>query len=90
MRKIVFFDIDGTLVDSFAGVKEMREDVKKSIKDLQAQGNYIFIATGRPYAFLSQEILNFGFDGFILANALIDSGKAYKKYQQLKELVIWF
>ena len=39
MRKIVFFDIDGTLVDSFAGVKEMREDVKKSIKDLQAQGN---------------------------------------------------
>ena len=27
-------------------------------------------------------------DGFILANALIDSGKAYKKYQQLKELVI--
>ena len=46
-----FFDIDGTLVDSFAGVKEMREDVKKSIKDLQAQGNYIFIATGRPYAF---------------------------------------
>ena len=54
MMKIVFFDIDGTLVDSFAGVKEMREDVKKSIKDLQAQGNYIFIATGRPYAFLSQ------------------------------------
>ena len=34
MRKIVFFDIDGTLVDSFAGVKEMREDVKKSIKGL--------------------------------------------------------
>ena len=29
-------------------------------------------------------------DGFILANALIDSGKAYKKYQQLKELLIWF
>ena len=71
MRKIVFFDIDGTLVDSFAGVKEMREDVKKSIKDLQAQGNYIFIATGRPYAFLSQEILNFGFDGFILANGAL-------------------
>lgn len=27
-------------------------------------------------------------DGFVLTNALIDSGKAYKKYQQLKELVI--
>ena len=26
-------------------------------------------------------------DGFVLTNALIDSGKAYKKYQQLKELV---
>ena len=34
----------------------------------QENGHYVFIATGRPYAFLSQAILNFGFDGFILAN----------------------
>lgn len=32
------------------------------------KGHYVFIATGRPYAFLSQAILDFGFDGFILAN----------------------
>lgn len=71
MKKIVFFDIDGTLVDFFAGITEIRDDVKKSIKDLQAKGNYVFIATGRPYAFLSEEILNFGFDGFILANGAL-------------------
>ena len=46
MRKIVFFDIDGTLVDSFAGVKEMREDVKKSIKDLQGVIIYLLQQEG--------------------------------------------
>ena len=68
MRKIVFFDIDGTLLDCFGGITDITPIVKKAIRNLQAQGNYVFIATGRPYAFLSEVILNFGFDGFILAN----------------------
>lgn len=35
---------------------------------MQAKGEYVFIATGRPYAFLSEDIRNFGFDGFVLMN----------------------
>ena len=88
MKKAIFFDIDGTLIECFGGIVDMSEKVKNAIYSLQKKGHYVFIATGRPYAFLSQAILDFGFDGFILANELIDSGKAYKKYQQLKELVI--
>lgn len=43
----------------------MTPNVKEAIQD---KGDYIFISTGRPYDFLSQAILDFGFDGFILTN----------------------
>lgn len=68
MRKIIFFDIDGTLVDSMNGITDISPKVKEAIYRLKDEGHYVFIATGRPYAFLSEALLNFGFDGFILAN----------------------
>ena len=68
MRRAIFFDIDGTLLDCAGQIKTMTPNVKKAIRKLQTSGDYVFIATGRPYAFLSQEILEFGFDGFILTN----------------------
>lgn len=68
MTKAIFFDIDGTLIDCFGGIIDITPKVKKAIRDLQSNGDYVFIATGRPYAFLSQAILDFGFDGFILTN----------------------
>ena len=54
MRKAVFFDIDGTLIDCLNGMNDMSDEVKKAIRELQTQGNYAFIASGRPYAFLSK------------------------------------
>lgn len=68
MRKAIFFDIDGTLINSFGGRKDISPRVKKSLRLLQKEGHYIFIATGRPYAFLDEVIRDFGFDGYILAN----------------------
>lgn len=68
MRKAVFLDIDGTILDCFNGVFDIKPKVKEAIKKLQKEGHYVFIATGRPYAFITENILNFGFDGFVLAN----------------------
>ena len=68
MKKIIFLDIDGTLIDCMGGIKEITPNVEKSIKNVQEKGDYVFIATGRPYALIDENILNFGFDGFILAN----------------------
>lgn len=82
MKKIIFFDIDGTLVDYFGGITEIRPRVKEAIREMQANGNYVFIATGRPYAFLSDSIRNFGFDGFVLANGahvIIDNKTIYER-----------
>lgn len=71
MTKAVFFDIDGTLLDGNAGIRSLRDKVKNALNRLKRAGYYIFIATGRPYAFLQEEILNFGFDGYVLLNGTL-------------------
>ena len=68
MKKAVFFDIDGTLIDAAHGKPFMSPAVREAMRELQRQGHLIFIATGRPYAFLNEEIRSFGFDGFVLMN----------------------
>ena len=68
MKKAVFFDIDGTLIDSLNGMKSISDTVRESLYALKEKGIYIFIATGRPYAFIDEALLEFGFDGFVLAN----------------------
>ncbi len=81
MKKAVFLDIDGTLLDSSKGITDITPKVKSSIKKLQEGGNYVFVATGRPYAFISQALMDFGFDGFILvngANVILKDETIYK------------
>lgn len=68
MGKVLFFDIDGTLLHPKYGVPEIPETVLKELKRLKDEGNYLFIASGRPKAFISDDILDVGFSGLILCN----------------------
>ena len=81
MNRAIFFDIDGTILDREHGIKEITPRVKTAMKKLQAAGDKIFIATGRPAAFLYKELLEFGFDGFVTSNGalvLIDGEVIFK------------
>lgn len=68
MKKVLFFDIDGTLIDVGNGITDIPEGAKRQMRKLQKQGHLLFIATGRPYAFISEVINDFGFDGMVLSN----------------------
>jgi len=68
MHKAVFFDIDGTLLDGSHGIFKMSEAVRQQIRQLQKNGDVVLLASGRPFAFLYEDLLQFGFDGFILMN----------------------
>lgn len=48
MRKAIFLDIDGTLIDCMGDIKDITSNVKKAIKKVQEKGDYVFVATGRP------------------------------------------
>ncbi|MGL5380385.1 HAD family hydrolase [Clostridium sp.] len=82
MKKAVFFDVDGTLIDTFGGVINISSNVKAELQNLKSKGCYIFIATGRPYAFINKELLELEFDGFVLANGahvIIDGETVHSK-----------
>ena len=72
IMKAIFFDIDGTLIEgTHPDYRYMSEKVQNAIRKLQAEGNYVFIATGRSFAFLDEKIINFGFDGYVLLNGSV-------------------
>lgn len=67
-RKLLFFDIDGTLIDSFHKEFDIPASVLQRLRKIQEQGHYIFIASGRPKALLHSAIFKGNFDGYILVN----------------------
>lgn len=62
MKKIIFFDIDGTLIGhSFALTKKNKQAIQK----LRENGHLVFLSTGRPLSYIENEILDIGFDGIV-------------------------
>ncbi|KOS63167.1 Cof-type HAD-IIB family hydrolase [Lysinibacillus agricola] len=70
--KIVFFDVDGTLVNYEDG--RIEESTRTAIKQLKNKGIHIVAATGRPLS-MCQDLRNIGIETFITANG------AHVKYQ---------
>ncbi len=67
MKKIVFFDVDGTIVTdvSVGEGKIIPESCKNAIRRAREKGNLCFINSGRPYSNIEKYILEIGFDGIV-------------------------
>lgn len=63
-KQYIFLDVDGTLVTP-QGL--FPESAQTALKEAQANGNEIFICTGRCKYKVHEELQNFGFDGFVAA-----------------------
>lgn len=61
-RKIVFFDIDGTI---YLYGKSVPADTKEAIRQLRQNGHLAVLCTGRTKAMIFPEIYEVGFDGII-------------------------
>lgn len=62
-KKIVFFDIDGTLWDFHMRIPE---STREGIRKLREAGNLAFINSGRTRSFInSPELFSLGFDGIV-------------------------
>ena len=63
-QKIIFFDIDGTLVpDGDSGT--VPESTKEAIKKVRENGHLTFINTGRTFINVNPNIKELGFDGYL-------------------------
>ncbi len=67
MKKIFFFDIDGTLLDTSNGVYLFDDMLYKNLKYLHTQGHIIAACTARPQNFVAYCLPNL-FDCLILMN----------------------
>lgn len=63
--KLIFIDIDGTLFDHKKD--DIPESAKEAILNAKSKGHKIFLSTGRPYADIDKEILDFPLDGMIVS-----------------------
>lgn len=72
--KIVFFDVDGTLVNYEDGAVE--ESTRQAIHLLQDKGIHLVAATGRPLS-MCEELKSLGIETFITANG------AYVKHKDV-------
>lgn len=64
MRKLIFLDIDGTLMNFN---REVPPSAIKAIKLAQANGHLVFICSGRMYGIIDDFIKDIGFDGYVVS-----------------------
>ncbi len=62
-RYMIFFDIDGTLLDEKEGI--VPESTVDAIHRARRNGHLLFLCTGRCQAIWPREILDIGFDGVV-------------------------
>ncbi len=70
--KLLFFDIDGTLVDFN---RKMPDSAKEALKKVQQHGHKLLLCTGRSKSQIYPYLLDFGFDG------IVGAAGAYIEYE---------
>lgn len=87
-HKLIFIDIDGTLFDHKKD--DIPESAKEAILSAKSKKHKIFLSTGRPYADIDKEILDFPLDGMIVscgAVVYVENKPIYCKTYPQKELI---
>ena len=63
MKKIAFFDVDGTLTSEIDG--SIPQSTIDAIREARAAGNLMFINTGRCFQHVEPRFREIGFDGYV-------------------------
>ncbi|WP_249029216.1 HAD family hydrolase [Tannockella kyphosi] len=62
-KKILFFDIDGTLTDE--QTHTVPDSCKVALLKAKEKGHILIVNTGRPFSILDSYLFDLGFDGFV-------------------------
>ena len=64
MRKIMFFDIDGTLIPERSGAGVPKSTLK-ALEMAHTAGHLLYVNTGRPAVNVDSDVRDLGFDGYV-------------------------
>ncbi len=90
-KGIVFFDVDGTLIDWTKRIFEPTKVTKSAIEKLRENGYLTILATGRPKSSIDEGLLDLGLNGYIASNgayAEIDNKVLFNKTIDNNELKV--
>ncbi len=80
MSKIIFLDVDGTIVDYD---NHIPDSAKIAIRKARKNGHLVYVCTGRSKAEMPDDIWNIGFDGMIGGNGSYIEDKEQVLFHQL-------
>lgn len=92
MKKIIFLDVDGTLVDY---ENRLPKSAVEAVRKARENGHRVYICTGRSRAEVSSDLWEIGLDGMIGGNGsyVEDNGRVVMhqtlSYEQCKKAVDW-
>lgn len=92
MSKIIFLDVDGTIVDYD---NHIPDSTREAIRKARENGHLVYVCTGRSKAEMPDEIWNIGFDGMIGGNGsyIEHKGQIFLHqlipYETAKRVVDW-
>lgn len=64
-KKIIFLDVDGTLVGFKDGIQTTPQSAINAVQQARKNGHLIYLCTGRSKAELDDKLMKIGFDGVI-------------------------
>lgn len=68
MGQLLFFDIDGTLIDCNKGIYEISSVNTQTLDTLKEKGHDVFLATGRCKCFITEGVYRYPFSGYVTCN----------------------
>lgn len=90
-KGVVFFDVDGTLIDWTKKIYAPTKATKDAIVKLRKNGYLTILATGRPKNCIDEGIVDLGLNGYIASNgayAEIDNKVLFNETLDNKELKV--
>lgn len=83
MSKLFFFDIDGTLIECNKDIYSIQDSTRNALRQLQKQGNDVFLATGRCKCFILDGVMDYPFSGYITCNGAYVEYKGKSVYKKV-------
>lgn len=68
MSKLLFFDIDGTLIECSLGIYSITDKTRAALDQLKKNGHDVFLATGRCKCFITDGVMDYPFSGYVTCN----------------------
>ncbi len=82
-NKLLFFDIDGTLIDCNLGIYEIPDKTIKTLDKLKASNHDVFLATGRCPCFIMDGVNSYPFSGYVTCNGSYVEYKGEEIYKSI-------